>query len=195
MKSTIQIIILLIIIFNSNVNNSFSVTVDTIYSVSFQGFTGVSVKFRSEKIALNNIFFSPGIKILWMPDNLLSIGIESDYIHLLKKSIKTQTSDYGETDFYASMNSVSLMTIFSMKIEDFDLAGGVGISYVTSNIVSFGTETNISNIYYCYTASLCYNFLKYKNFDLGLELKIFTISKLNSLIGGIYLKTAYRIEY
>ena len=84
---------------------------------------------------LNKSGFSGTIIIMWEPEHLLSIGIESGYLQLYNldnQQVGEPPNTFGIT---SSLNAVPIIAVFSMKIIDnFKLSGGSGMFILYSRV-------------------------------------------------------------
>ncbi|MFZ4413919.1 MAG: hypothetical protein ACOYOV_12615 [Bacteroidales bacterium] len=139
-----------------------------------------------------NIYFSPSLRILWKPNRLLNIGIESAYLTISKQDSTTVSTEFGSTALRARLNGIPLLLVFNMKISKIDVFYGIGLSYVTSRLEAFGERVVVSNWYYCYDVALAYSHPLSKNLAIGIEAKTYFFPKLQKISGGLLINFSYR---
>jgi hypothetical protein len=133
---------------------------DTTYSLSTEIGLGYSRYFTTmDYDKLNKNGFSGTLKIMWNPEHLLSIGLETGYQYLYSFNYDGYKTEFGETDLSASMYTIPVFIIFSMKIlPNINLSAGSGVyllynsgeafgDNLSSNQLSIGAHTGISYTY------------------------------------------------
>src|SRR5512147_1578221 len=102
---------------------------DTTYSLTTEIGLGYSRYFTTmDYNDLNKSGFSGTVKVMWNPEHLLSIGLETGYQYLYSIDIKNYDTEFGTTDFSASMVSVPVFIVFAMKLTpNLRLTAGTGI--------------------------------------------------------------------
>jgi hypothetical protein len=132
---------------------------------------------------LNQSGFSGTIRIMWHPEHLLSLGLETGYQYLYSFKSTYTVSGVGTSDVSASMYSVPIMGIYSMKIfpsslPNFELKISSGIFLLYNRGEAFGDEIISSQISIGYSAAATYLHPLNDLFSIGGELKYFYISKI-----------------
>ncbi len=161
-----------------------------LYTTVGNGLTGI---IAYNNIFLDNLFYSPSLRILWKPNHLLNIGIESAYLTVSKQDSTLTTTPFGTTVLKARLNAIPLLLVFNMKFSKIDLYYGIGVSYVTSRLQAFEEKVVISNWYYCYDAAIAYSLPISRKINIGLEAKSYFFPKLQKISGGLVLNFSYRL--
>jgi hypothetical protein len=108
---------------------------------------------------LNKNGFSGTVRVMWNPEHLLSIGLESGYQYLYSIDISNYDTEFGTTNFSASMYTIPIFAIFSMKVTpNISLSAGTGMyllfnsgnmfdDALESNQISIGAHIGASYLY------------------------------------------------
>ncbi len=139
----------------------------------------------------DNIFYSPSVRLLWKPNHLLNIGVESAYLTVSKQDSTLASTAFGETALRARLNAIPLLVVFNMKISKIDLYYGIGISSVTSRLEAFGDRVVVTNWYYCYNLAIAYSYPIARNIEIGIEAKSYFFPKLQKISGGLHVNLSY----
>ena len=137
-----------------------SQTTNDTYSLTTELGFGYSRYFTTmDCSALNKNGFSGTFRVMWNPEHLLSIGLETGYQKLYSIDVNNLESEFGTTDFTASMASVPIFIVFAMRLSpNIRLIGGSGMKLLfnsgnlfsdplESNQISIGFNAGISYIY------------------------------------------------
>ena len=77
---------------------------------------------------LNKNGFSGTVRVMWNPEHLLSIGLESGYQYLYSIDVSDYDTEFGTTDFSASMYTVPVFIVFAMRLlPNIRLTAGTGM--------------------------------------------------------------------
>jgi len=138
----------------------FSQVNDTTYTLSTEIGIGYSRYFTSlDYNDLNKNGFSGTVKIMWNPEHLLSIGLETGYQYLYSIDVSDYNTELGVTDFSASMYTIPVFIVFAMKVApNIKLIAGTGMYLLynsgslfdiplESNQISIGAHAGISYTY------------------------------------------------
>jgi hypothetical protein len=160
-------------------SQSYGQSDDSEYSVTFYINAGYS-RFISklDDNDLNKNGFSGTIRLMWEPEHLLSIGIESGYLQLY--NFNTQSWVEGETfDISSELSAVPILTVFSTEIiENLKLSYGSGIFILTSKVDAFNNPVNSNQVSTGILAAGSYLFPVSHNISLGGEIKYYFINKI-----------------
>jgi hypothetical protein len=132
---------------------------------------------------LNQNGFSGTIRIMWHPEHLLSLGLETGYQHLYSLNSTYTLDGAGTSDVSASMYTVPIMGIYSMKVfpnslPNLELKFSSGIYLLYNSGEAFGDEIKSSQISIGYSAAATYLHPINDVLSIGGELKYFYISKI-----------------
>ena len=133
---------------------------DKTYSLSTELGVGYSRYFTTmDYDDLNQNGFSGTVKVMWNPEHLLSIGLETGYQQLYSLDVSDYDTEFGNTNVSASMHTVPIFIVFAMKIfPNIKLTAGSGAyllfnsgeafgDALSSNQISIGAHTGISYTY------------------------------------------------
>lgn len=141
----------------------------------------------------NKSGFAGTIRLMWEPDHLLSLGLESGYLQLYKLSNK-QVSVLGN-DFEVSteLTAIPIFTVFSMKIiKNFKLSIGSGLLILGSSVDALGNPVSSSQTSTGAFGAASYLYPLSKMFFLGGELKYYYINKIEN--GDLTLQLMLRVN-
>lgn len=139
---------------------SFAQHSDTTYSLTAEFGAGYSRYFTTMDYSeLNKNGFSGTVRVMWNPEHLLSIGLETGYQYLYSIDISNYDTEFGNTDFSASMYTIPIFAMFSMKVTpNIKLNAGTGVyllfnsgnifgDNLESNQLSIGAHAGVSYLY------------------------------------------------
>lgn len=142
MKLLIKILVLVVFVSCT----SFSQLTDTTYSLTAEAGVGYSRYFTTmDYDKLNKNGFSGTVRVMWNPEHLLSVGIETGYQYLYSINISNYDTEFGTTDFSASMYTVPIFLMFSMKITPnlrFNAGTGMYLLFNSGNMFDDKLESN-----------------------------------------------------
>lgn len=159
----------------------FSQSADTTYKVNTIIGFGYSyfITSLSELDGFNPHSFNATAKIMWQPEHLLRVGIESGYLSFYSYKQSGFTSNFGTTDVKSSLSAVPIILIFSMELFDnFEIASGVGVYFLFSEIDSYDNKVSSSVFSNGYYSSVSYYYPLNRDLSIGGELKYYYISKI-----------------
>ena len=151
----------------------------------------------SELDGLNQHSFNSTLKIMWQPEHLLRVGIESGYLSFYSYEETGFKSEYGTTDVKSSLSAIPIILIFSMELFDnLEVSSGVGVYFLFSKINSFENEVTSSVFSNGYYGGLAYFHPLNRDFSIGGELKYYYLSKIEDADLTIQLVLKYNfLEY
>jgi hypothetical protein len=130
------------------------------YSVTTELGVGYSRYFTTmDYDELNQNGFSGTVRVMWNPEHLLSLGLETGYQYLYSIDVSNYDTEFGTTDFSASMYNIPIFAVFSMKVTpNIRLNAGTGVyllfnsgslfdDALESNQISIGAHTGVSYLY------------------------------------------------
>lgn len=140
--------------------SAFSQDNDTTYSISTELGLGYSRYFTTMDYSdLNKNGLSGTVRVMWNPEYLLSIGLESGYQYLYSIDVSNYDTEFGTTDFSASMYTVPVFIVFAMRLSpNIRLTAGTGMYLLfnsgnlfedplESNQISIGGHGGVSYTY------------------------------------------------
>jgi hypothetical protein len=188
------VFITLIISFTACFSQSNSQTDDSEYAVTAYINVGYS-RFISELDFkdLNKNGFSGTIRLMWEPEHLLSIGIESGYLQLY--DISTQIT-YQAITFIGSseLTAVPILAVYSMELfENFKLSVGSGMFLLTSKVDVLGNPVNSNQVSTGVLGSASYYHPLSHTISLGGEIKYYLINKIED--GDLTLQFSFQYKF
>jgi hypothetical protein len=153
---------------------------DTLYSLSTEIGLGYSRYFTTMNYDdLNKNGFSGTVRVMWNPEHLLSVGLETGYQYLYSIDLSDYSTEFGTTDFSASMYTVPIFIVLTMKISpNIKLTTGSGmyLLYNAGNIFDDKLESNQISI--GAYGGISYTYPINNSISLGGELQYAYISKI-----------------
>lgn len=165
--------------------------IDSTFSLSIEIGSGITTNYNSERIGGNGIYYSPQLGVYWNPNHILSLGLESSFINIMRDERKGLATDFGRTDFKAAMSGIPIILTYRMNLSNLEITGGIGAAYVNSTIDAFSTEVSTNFWYYSYYLSLGYNIPLSEKLDLGIEIMSNSIPRIEQNLAGINIKISY----
>jgi len=130
---------------------------------------------------LNKNGFNGTLRIMWSPEYLLRVGLESGYIKLFSVDIKNLDTDFDKTYLKTNMSAVPLFIIWSMDLgKKFDINIGTGGFILYSSVDSFGNKVTSKEFSSGYIISLTYMNNLYDDLEIGVELKWDYVNKIGN---------------
>ena len=153
---------------------------DTTYTLSTEIGIGYSRYFTSIDYSdLNKNGFSGTLKIMWNPEHLLSIGLETGYQYLYSIDISDYNTEFGTTDFSASLYTIPVIIVFAMKAApNIKLVAGSGIHLLFNSGSLFGVPLESSQISIGAHAGISYTYPISNSIALGAELAYSYFTKI-----------------
>jgi hypothetical protein len=153
---------------------------DTLYSLSTEIGLGYSRYFTTmDYDDLNKNGFSGTVRVMWNPEHLLSVGLETGYQYLYSIDLSDYSTEFGNTDFSASMYTVPIFIVLTMKVApNIKLSTGSGmyLLYNAGNIFDDQLESNQLSI--GAYGGISYTYPINNSISLGGELQYAYISKI-----------------
>jgi hypothetical protein len=146
---------------------------------------------------LNKNGFTGTVRLMWEPEHLLSVGLETGYIRLYSFQRNDLTTEFGTADVSSSLSSVPIRATFSMRIvESVQLTLGLGGFLLFSRVTTPDNETSATQ--YSTGGFVAASYMKKigHRLHLGGEVQYSLINKIQDNTLGIQLVLAYRLlEY
>ena len=180
-------------------SSCFAQDTDTTYKVNAIVGMGYSYFITSlaELDGLNPYSFNATAKIMWQPEHLLRVGIESGYLSFYSYEQTGFTSEYGTTNVKSSLAAVPIILIFAMELFDhIEVSSGVGVYFLFSEIDSYNNKVSSSVFSNGYYASFSYFHPLNNDISIGGELKYYYLSKIEDADLSLQLTLKYGfLEY
>jgi hypothetical protein len=174
------VFIALIICLTAYFSQSYSQSDDSEYAVTAYLNVGYS-RFISELDYedLNKNGFSGTIRLMWEPEHLLSIGIESGYLQLYDISTQLTIQDTITFNGSSELTAVPIIAVYSMELfENFKLSVGSGMFLLTSKVDALGNPVNSNQVSTGVLGSASYYYPLSHTISLGGEIKYYLINKI-----------------
>jgi hypothetical protein len=187
------VFVTLIIGLTTCLSQSYSQSDDSEYAVTAYINAGYS-RFISELDYkdLNKSGFSGTIRLMWEPEHLLSIGIESGYLQLYDISTQLTIQDTITFTGSSELTAVPIIGVYSMELfENFKLTFGSGIFLLTSKVDALGNPVNSNQVSTGVLGSASYYYPLSHTISLGGEIKYYLINK----IGDGDLTLQFSLQY
>lgn len=166
-------------------NNSLVFEVSPGYSIS---------KERNEFILMNRPnreSFSFTAKLLWKPEYLLRIGIESGYIKISSVTDKNIETEFGTTNVKFNLSAIPVVLFADMCVNNVEFSAGMGYYYLYSSLNAFREKSTSYSWDLGYNFGLAYNFLLLDNLYLSPEIKYHLITSDSESVFNFNLKFSY----
>ena len=128
---------------------------------------------------LNKNGYSGTLRIMWEPEHLLSVGIESGYLHLYTLDEQQVTFPEASFKITSQLSGVPINAIVAMRISDnFRLSVGTGGIILISRVDALGNVVSSTQFSIDMTAGISYLYPLSSALYLGGEMKFYFISKI-----------------
>ena len=185
----------LIIVLTAFLSQSYSQTDDPEYAVTTYINAGYS-RFISELDFkdLNKNGFTGTIRIMWEPEHLLSIGIESGYLQLYDISTQLTIQDTITFNGSSELTAVPILAVFSMELfENFKISVGSGMFLLTSKVDALGNPVNSNQVSTGVLGSASYYYPISHTISLGGEIKYYLINKIED--GSLNFQFSFQYRF
>lgn len=159
---------------------NYAQTTEPLYSVTaYIGFGYANFLSELDFNKLSKSGFAGTFRIMWEPEHLLSIGLESGYLQLYKLNNQQVGEPPNTFEITSSLNAIPIVAVFSMKIiHNFKLSVGSGMFILYSHVDAMDNPVITSQLSTgSYFSANYFHQLSGKLF-LGGEIKYFYINKI-----------------
>lgn len=158
----------------------FAQKVDSTYHVNLGIGSGYSYYVTSlDMKSLNKHSFTVITRLMWQPEHILRVGVESGYLPLYTLNKSGFQSEFGTTDVDISLRAVPIMLVFAMEFfPGFEMSGGIGGMILYSSVDSFGNKVVSSSWSNSMTFSASWLTPVYNKLHIGGEVKWYNIAKI-----------------
>lgn len=130
---------------------------------------------------LNKNGFNGTIRIMWSPEYLLRIGLETGYVKVFSVDVKNLDTEFGTTYLTTNMSAIPIFIMWSMDLgKKVDINIGTGGFILYSSVDSFGNKVTSTEFSSGYIISLTYLKNIYDDLDIGIEVKWDYINKIGN---------------
>ena len=177
----LNVIILLFVLFTVNTKAQLS---EALNNLTLEAGGGLSRHLTTmDQPGLNLTGFGGTLRVMWHPEHLLSVGVETGYHHIY--SIQTDVSVYGfgKSTAEVSMEAVPVMGVLSMRIFPktlpyLEVKYATGIYLLISRGSGFGNKMASTQFSIGVVGAVTYLVPVTRTLSLGGELKYGYISKI-----------------
>jgi len=147
-----------------------------------------------DQTGLNQNGFLGTFRIMWQPEHLLRIGLESGYHSLYNYKQTGIGTDFGVTDAQSSLTAIPVFFIAAMEIiPSFEIIAGLGATFLNSSFESFGLKTESTQLSTSQFVSAQYSYALNKKFSLGSELRFYRINKIEDSTLSLQIILGYKL--
>jgi len=166
---------------------------DTTYSLSTELGVGYSRYFTTmDYDDLNQNGFSGTVRVMWNPEHLLSLGLESGYQYLYSLDVSDFSTEFGNTNVKASMYTIPIFIVFSMKVlPNIKLSAGSGVYLLFNSGELFGDELRSNQVSIGAHMGISYTYPINNSVAIGGELLYSYFSKLQDQTVAIQFLFVY----
>lgn len=133
-------------------------------------------------------------RIMWQPEHLLRIGLESGYNYLYSYEENGIETEFGTTDAKSSLSSIPVFFVMAMQLSSaIDISAGLGPSFLKTSFESFDWQTKSTQISTSYYVACSYKQPLSKKILLGGELRFYRIHKIDDSTLSLQLTIGYRL--
>jgi hypothetical protein len=187
----------LIISFSNCLTQSYSQSDNSEYAVTAYinaGYSRFITELDDSDGDLNKYGFSGTIRLMWEPEHLLSIGMESGYLQLY--DFNSQRSFENDTTINVSseLTAVPILFVFSMELfENLKLSVGSGMFILTSKVDALNNPVNSDQISTGVLGAVSYLWPLSHSISLGGEVKYYLINKIEDGDFNLQLSFQYKL--
>lgn len=164
---------------------------------SLNGYVGVGyARFLTDMDldGLNQNGYNTMIRLMWKPEHLLSVGLESGYHYLYNYESHIDDPDFGSTNVKSTLTGVPLFFVAAMEIiPSVELLGGIGPTFLNTYFNSYGVESQSSQITTSYFVAGRYEYPINESLALGGELNYYRINKIEDSTLSVLFVLSYRL--
>jgi hypothetical protein len=128
---------------------------------------------------LNKNGYSGTLRIMWRPEHLLRVGLETGYYRLYTFSETNIQTEFGTANVQSSLDAMPLLLRWAMQVSpEIEIFAGTGTTFLYTSFDSFGFETKSTQISTSYIVGGNYTYKISDKIELGGELKYYRINKI-----------------
>jgi hypothetical protein len=143
---------------------------------------------------LNKNGYNFKLRLMWQPEHMLRVGLESGYDHLYSAKASNLNTDFGPTDARASLTAIPILFVVGMEIlPHIELLGGIGSTIMNSYFEAYGVEAKSSQLSTSYFVAGRYEHPINESFAVGGEINFYHISKIEDSTLSLQFILTYRI--
>jgi hypothetical protein len=143
---------------------------------------------------INKNGFTGSLRLMWQPEHLLSIGLESGYNTLYTYEQEHIDTEFGTTDATSSLSSIPIFFVITMQIyNDISITGGWGTAFLKTSFDSFDLHSGSTQVSTCYFVAPEYEMNLNDELSLGAELRWYYIQKIEDGTLSMQISVNYRL--
>ena len=147
-----------------------------------------------DQSGLNQNGITSSFRVMWQPEHLLRIGLESGYNSLFTYEESGIESDFGQTDAKSSLSSIPLFFVIAMQIySTVEVSAGFGPSFLKTSFDAFDWHTTSTQMSTSYYLAARYYYSLNEKIYLGSELKWYQIQKLEDYTLSLQIMIGYHL--
>lgn len=171
--------------------NKFKITLEMGGGLSYKTSKDINLIYN-----YNNLGFAGMLRIKFVPESRLNIGIETGLIHI--STIETGeiiTTNNGNTNERIVQNAYPILLDFSMQFDDLQVIAGLGYYYVTIKSNARNPELSFQSSDWSmgYLIGANYKFKISKHFDLLPEIKYYLLTDVQHNLLAFQVNLKYNI--
>jgi len=143
---------------------------------------------------LNQNGYDGIIRVMWQPEHILRVGLESGYHHLYTFEVNRVSTDFGVTDARSSLTAVPILFVAAVEIlPSVELVGGMGTTILHTYFEAYGFETKSSQLSTSYFIAGRYEYPLNQSLAIGGELNYYRINKIEDAAMSLRFMLSYRL--
>lgn len=143
---------------------------------------------------LNQNGYNAKIRLMWKPEHLLSVGLESGYQYLYSYESTIEDSDFGTSSVKSTLAGVPLFFVAAMEVlPSVEILGGFGPMFLNTYFDSYGDESESSQISTSYFVAGRYEHPINESLAIGGEINYCRINKLEDSTLSLQFILSYRL--
>ena len=172
---------------------------DSLYSLNLEVGAGYSYHLTDLNMPDVNLHgFNGTLRIMWQPEHLLRIGLETGYHQLYSLDKVINLTGIGRSEAEISMFSIPLLTVFSMVVfpqmlPELEIKLSSGVMFLNTRGNGFGSKASSSQITLGFSGAATYLRPLNEHFAVGAELKYYNFAKIDD--GNLSLQFIFTYKF
>jgi hypothetical protein len=143
---------------------------------------------------LNKNGYDGIIRLMWQPEHILRVGLESGYHYLYSVEVNQISTEFGVTDARSSLTAVPILFVAAVEImPSLELLGGMGTTILHTFFEAYGYETKSSQLSTSYFIAGRYEYPLNESLAIGGELNYYRINKIEDAALSLRFMLSYRL--
>jgi hypothetical protein len=171
-----------------------SVSAQTYYLNGYVGLGYARFLTDMDLDGLNQNGYDGIIRLMWQPEHMLRVGLESGYHHLYTFEVNQVSTEFGVTDARSSLTAIPILFVAAAEVlPSIELLGGMGTTILHTYFDSYGYETNSSQLSTSYFIAGRYEYPLNESLAIGGELNYYRINKIEDAALSLRFMLSYRL--